>query len=419
MNYKKIVCLFLPVLLLSSCGILSSNSSSIGETYTVTWKNYDGSVLKVVNNVRYGTVPNYNEKNPTKESDNGYTYTFKGWTPEKSSVTSDQVYTAEYTSKLINYNITLNLNGGTCSETYPTSYTISSNDIILPTPTKTGFNFIGWYDNEEFSGDKITKIEKGSSGNIKLYAKWEAASFSADSWENVINYASQGLDKLHEKYDNDCTSNTAYEGTLIGLTKTITLNGKDHIVRVIGENHDSISNSNDPDNNNSAALTFELATLLSDSNGDRIKKSWNTTQVNTWSSSSLKSYMSSLKDLFPDELKNSIKQVSKQTYDFSTSTNINSDEYLFPLSVSELGYSCDYAKETCSVYKYYEDCNNETEDKRIKRDVNGNAPIASWYWLRSPSSNARSASYACNYVGKISSMHVMAEGGAIVIGFAL
>ena len=37
---------------------------------------------------------------------------------------------------------------------------------------KDGYVFYGWYDNQEFNGSKIEKIEKGSIGNKVYYAKW-------------------------------------------------------------------------------------------------------------------------------------------------------------------------------------------------------------------------------------------------------
>ena len=47
----------------------------------------------------------------------------------------------------------------------------------LPIPSKTGYKFVGWYDNSEFMGDKYTTIN--TSSNVVLYAKWKTDVVSA------------------------------------------------------------------------------------------------------------------------------------------------------------------------------------------------------------------------------------------------
>lgn len=65
--------------------------------YTVTWKNYDGSVLET-DSVAYGNLPKYNGETPTKEATSRATYTWSHWSPDIQTVRGDQEYTAQYTS---------------------------------------------------------------------------------------------------------------------------------------------------------------------------------------------------------------------------------------------------------------------------------------------------------------------------------
>ena len=78
----------------------------------------------------------------------------------------------------IEYTITYHLNDGSGTMT-PTTYTVESETFELPTPTKTGYTFAGWYENVELTGNAVDQIEKGSTtGNKEYWAKWNVASYT-------------------------------------------------------------------------------------------------------------------------------------------------------------------------------------------------------------------------------------------------
>lgn len=80
----------------------------------------------------------------------------------------------EYNYDPISYSITYNLNGGTNSSTNPSTYDVLYG-VSLKAPTKAGYTFTGWYDE---NGNKITGINEGCNAKFSsaddLYAKLAA-----------------------------------------------------------------------------------------------------------------------------------------------------------------------------------------------------------------------------------------------------
>ena len=73
---------------------------------------------------------------------------------------------------LTRYTITYNLNGGTNGKDNPAHYTVETETITLKPANKADHIFFGWYVSADFSGEKVTQITKGNSGNKELYAKF-------------------------------------------------------------------------------------------------------------------------------------------------------------------------------------------------------------------------------------------------------
>ena len=84
------------------------------------------------------------------------------------------------------FTITYNLNGGSISNP-KTKFKLAQLPLTLPTPTRSGYKFVGWFLSANLSGHPITVIAVGTAQNISLYAKWEE-----ESIEYTIEYVLNG-----------------------------------------------------------------------------------------------------------------------------------------------------------------------------------------------------------------------------------
>ena len=143
-----------------------------------------------------------------------YTITFSGnkGASHPTSVTgntagSSYTFSADTTLyaqwSLNTYNIAYTENSGTWAGGYtkPSSYTIESNAVTLPTASnimRTGYSFAGWYDNESLTGSATTSIASGSTGNKTFYAKWTANKYTITL---NANGGSGGTESVTATYD--------------------------------------------------------------------------------------------------------------------------------------------------------------------------------------------------------------------------
>ncbi len=163
------------------CEVCTESNPSKPRTYTI-------------NNTKNG---NYSLYNPTFSSNE---YEFVGWfwdqayTQRTTNIPKGMVGdTVLYGKMLKKYTITYELNGGTKANNR-TSYTKETETFTLQNATgRVGFTFDGWYTNEDFEGDAVTEILKGSTGDKTFYAKWipevETVQYGAIT---VYTYASDG-----------------------------------------------------------------------------------------------------------------------------------------------------------------------------------------------------------------------------------
>lgn len=151
---------------------------AVKNLYTVTWVDEDGTVLDVDENVEYGTdpLPLYSGKQPAKEADHDYTYTFAGWTPEVTPVTKDVTYTATYTkTPIVRHTVTFDANGGNGKMDSQEFVQGTEDKLHANEFSRENYSFNGW--NTEADGSGATYADEGAiidlTEDITLYAQWK------------------------------------------------------------------------------------------------------------------------------------------------------------------------------------------------------------------------------------------------------
>ena len=134
-------------------------------------------------------------------------------------------------SNLTEYTITYNLNGGAFSGTAVSSYTSATPTFNLPTPTKTGYTFLGWTEGTESQQEAVNaslKLENnviyniGTQGNNTLYVR-------ATSGEAYASYVTFNNDPRAMIYVYDTSTTTVEFSTNANFsTKTVISNWETH-----------------------------------------------------------------------------------------------------------------------------------------------------------------------------------------------
>ena len=146
------------------------------------------------------------------------------------------------------YIITYNLNGGALptGTDNPTIFTVNDGEITLPTPTHEYGDFVGWYGNEDFSGDAITTINSADATDFSLYAKWDIEEiteiYTPDDLKKFSasvnagnNYEGKTVTLMND-IDFEPTDDTENNFTAIGTSSSSfkgTFDGGNHTIRGI------------------------------------------------------------------------------------------------------------------------------------------------------------------------------------------
>ena len=167
--------------------VIIPTGSTGNKAYTANWKVIEYTITldtnggSAVSPIKYTVEDSFTLPYPLRPG-----YEFVGWTLDGSGMlpampliiyygtTGNLRYKAEW--RLAEYTITMDLNGGSGQE--KVVYTMTDEDFELPTPTRNGYEFVGW------TGERITtpqtsvKIPKGSTGNKAYTANWKVIRYT-------------------------------------------------------------------------------------------------------------------------------------------------------------------------------------------------------------------------------------------------
>ena len=205
--------------------------------YTVTYKNYDGSVLQSTE-LEYGATPSYNGDEPQKAEDAQYQYHFSGWSPDEEAVSGNAVYTATFSTTANLHTITfVNWNGETITTKkfeYNTMPEYTGANPTRPATAQYTYTFKGWTPdfvavtgNKTYTADYIATINKytikfvdddGTElqsseveyGSMPEYAGTTPTKDATDQWL----YSFNGWDETIVNVTGEKTYTATYSSTL-------------------------------------------------------------------------------------------------------------------------------------------------------------------------------------------------------------
>lgn len=164
-----------------SIGTLSASKSvsvPAKTSYTVSYNANGGSGAPSSQTKWYGETLTLSSTQPTKSG-----WTFNGWNTKSDGSGTDYSSGWSYTANsavtlyakwtVKSYTLTYNANGGSVS---PSSITVQYGSAYgsLPTPTRNGYNFDGWWTSAD-GGTQVSSTTKMVASNTTIYAHWSDA----------------------------------------------------------------------------------------------------------------------------------------------------------------------------------------------------------------------------------------------------
>lgn len=166
--------------------------TNTGEWVNVSYVAKDNHVLNSLSVDNYSDIHVEDIKSPnfslyTPKENKGYS--FINWTTVSAYYKQNRAYLTLLSNwELLTYSIIYNLDGGVNDPLNPDKYDVNTDTIVLNNPTKENFEFVNWTNKQGFI---VTKIPKGSHGDVELTANWKKHQISYF----FVNYNGEVLDK--------------------------------------------------------------------------------------------------------------------------------------------------------------------------------------------------------------------------------
>ena len=160
-------------------------------SYTVSYQTTYGTLNKTSQSIAYNSKGSCTLTMPDNTAE--FTYTFVGWytaangggtkvgselTLETPAITGTVTYYAYVTRSTKSYTHTFNANGG--GTVSPATITKAYNTALgtLPTVSRTGYTFVGWFDTSAASGGTQATTTTKVTGTKTWYARWSINSYT-------------------------------------------------------------------------------------------------------------------------------------------------------------------------------------------------------------------------------------------------
>ena len=248
------------------------------------------------------------------------------------------------------------------------------------------------------SGNIVTVTGKANGSATITISVAEGTNYTAPASKTCAVTVSLLNDNFKDNFsDNEwsdiiaaCQSRRVPDTWVVGNSKTMTINGVDYQIDIIGKNHDDYS-----DGSGKAPLTFQMHDCYAD------RKGMNNSPTNSggWTSCAMRNtHIPAILAMMPTEVQNGIREVNKLTSagDLSSTINTTADKLFLLSEVEIFGSTTHSFAGEGTQYDYYKAGNS-----KVKK-VNG---VEKNWWGRSPYS--RDIIFFCS---------VSTTGGSAAIG---